>query len=1046
MKILLRKILNNIALLAFFVVFFSTYFFSLTSSYASDCDDPNRCGVGRIRSCTASGNPQGLYFDPTQNGADIMFDLSNPVCLTVIATSYAAVKTAIAAMCYACGLKKYPDPTPSPVRDTALIIAGGVKASSSSSGPCGTAVATASAAMATALAEIAVIYGTAKLVFDNTTVCGAKWLDADPDKYNISKSSAKGEMEQWVKDNPTADLSSQNYRQWYYDGVEYEDHPDKGDYCEDPTGSNVKSSGHFPRQKYYLRGTRAGNFNCSQYDLSLSNSSINPNATADDYKKAYDCCRSRSQEHICIDYKTSDAPSGPLSNNDGVFCKSGNNCTIKGITFSAAPITSSDSRLICAQSYSLCPYNFTIGKGGTTICDYYQDGVKSGGKYEYITPDDISQATDPINPTNDCNRKSEIRNSDCTYNSKAGQCKNYCQYLTHCTVVGNSNYKYQSNLNSPYFSSACLNFVGDSRNMTTFNSGIIFGSQRHFSAPIAQCVKETLENIFYNKAGHTRCLDANEYPLADGTCVTGNYVHSGFFTYKKGNQVKEVSFFSGLQDKLQTTIKFALTLAIMFYGIKILIAHNSSEIKKSDLIMFCIKIGLVMYFATGDAWQTYFFEGVYNSSTVFSKMVFDIESTLPQSKQDGCQFDSASLGQERAYPAGKDYLSIWDTLDCKIARYLGFSPEASAANIASLIFAGLFTGPYGIYFVIGLMFFGFFFLAMTLRALHIFLSSAASIILMVYISPIIIPMALIPKTANLFKEWLTNLISFCLQPMILFAYIATFIIVFDSTMIGSATFSGNPPNKTISCKSTCQDTNGNPVNGDIDCSMSGHQMVGGVCRNTAGYTVTDDPTCSMPGNSLSGAVCRDASGNDVGGDPDCSKPGHNMISPLNDSIACLVSIDDYGKINFLETIGISIPAIHSLFTDHVKEKILTIIKAAFVMYVLCQFIDQISEITSQLIGGAALPGSKNSATGLMTSAAGIAEGIRGRITRGGIKFGKESYKDIKDSVRRGAGTEKEAADSKPASKGDGANEAGTSQGPQDDNAAGQATENGDNSA
>lgn len=1048
----LKKFIKNIFVAAFLAVFFCVYLFSAQTSYATsspsgsysdgDCDDPNMCGIGRIRSCSPSGNSGGLLFDPTMNGADVMFDLSNPICLNVIATSYAAVKIAIASMCYACGLTKYPSATPSPVRDTSLIVSGGIKAATSGSAACASAVADASSAMAIALAQLAVIYGTAKLVFDNTTVCGADWLDADPTKYNISRGAFKSEIEQWVKDNPNADFSSQNYRQWYYGGIEYEDRRSNGDYCEDPTGSNVKSGGHFPRQKYYLRGTQPGNFNCSQYDLSLSNTALNSNATKEDYKKAYDCCRDRSQNYICIDYKTSSATVGPLGTNDGVFCKSGENCTIKGITFAAAPITSGDSRLICAQSYSLCPYNFTIGRGGATICDYYQDGIKdSQGKYKYITPDDVARATDPINPTNDCNQKSEIRNSDCTYNTKAGQCKNYCQYLTHCTVVGASAYQYKSDLSSPYFSSACLNFVGDSRNTTSFNSGVILGSQRHFSAPIAQCVKETLENVFYNKAGHSQCSDPNEYPLANGNCVSGNYIHSGFFTYKKGNPVKEVSFFSGLQNTLQDVIKMVLTISIMFFGLKILIGNNMSEIKKSDLIMYCIKLGLVMYFATGDAWQNMFFEGVYNSSTVFSKMVFDVESAMPQSKQDGCQFDSTSLGTARAYPEGKDYLSLWDTLDCKIARYLGFGPEASAANIASLIVAGLFTGPYGIYFVIGLMFFGFFFLAMTLRALHIFLSSAASIIIMVYISPIIIPMVLFTRTASIFKSWLTQLISFCLQPMILFAYIAVFIAIFDSTMIGSATFSGIPPNKTILCKSVCKNDNGSPVTGDENCSMAGHQMVGGVCKNSAGYTVTDDPTCSMPGNSLSGAVCRDASGNNVGGDPDCSQPGHTMVNPLTDSIACLVSIDDYDKINFLETIGISLPAIHSLFTDHVKEKILTIIKAAFVIYVLCQFMDQIPEITGQLLGGDSLPGSSNSATGLMGSAGGIAEGIRGRITRGAIKFGKESYSDAKEMVQ-GSAQEASAKDLKSSSKSEGNNDVGNNN--ESSNDTGQGEENGNN--
>ncbi|MDX2082619.1 MAG: type IV secretion system protein [Rickettsiales bacterium] len=997
----------------FVVVFFFTYFAITQNSYAdsNDCDDPTQCGIGRIRSCSPSGYVETLKFDPTQSGADIMFDLSNPVCLTVILTSYAAVKASIALMCSACGLKSYPSITPSPVRDLYLITQGSIKAASSGNGACGAAVAGASASLATALAQISVIYGIAKTVFENTEVCGASWLANDPKKYNISKANYKAEVEDWISNNPRATTNDKKYREWLYDGVEYEDNPVSGDFCQDPTGSNVKNSnGHYPRQKYYLRGTQPGNYNCSKYDFSLlpSNADQETRNRQGDYDKAYQCCKSRSQNFICINYNTvgsgankinnTDPDPDPLGDNDGVFCQSGTNCIIKGITFSAAPIETGNQRLICAQSYSLCPYNFTIGKGGSKYCDYFQDGIeKSDGSYNYIKPDDIKNATSGSTPANDCNTKSEIRNADCTFNSKAGQCKNYCHYLTHCTVVGASTYQYVSSLNSPYFSAACINFVGDSRNQTSFDTGIIVGNQRHFSAPIAQCVKETLENVFYNRAGHSQCFRQEEIPNSDGTCISGNYIKEGSFIYKKGNLVKDISFFSGLQNTLQYTVRLVLTLAIMFYGLKLLVAHNMQEIKKSDILMFCIKIGLVMYFATGDAWQNFFFEGVYNASNVFSKMVFDIESSLPDYKKDGCQFDSESLGANNQYPYGKDYLSIWDTLDCKTARYLGFGPSASTANIAALIFAGLFTGPYGIYFVVGLMCIGFFFLAATIRALHIFLSSAVSIILMIYVSPIIIPTALFSKTASIFKNWLTNLISFCLQPMILFAYISIFIVVLDNTLIGSATFSGSPPNKTISCKSVCKDQSGNMVNGDINCDQPGHAMVGRICKDSAGNVISDnDPTCSAPGHSWFGGTCQDASGNNVGGDPNCTAPGHELVDPLTDSIACLVSVDDYGKINFLETIGISVPDIISLFTSHPKEKILTLVKGAFILYVLSQFMDQIPNITQQLIGGAALKTSSIKSLDMMKSVAGIAESIQSRAIRGGMKYGSDSSSMIKD--------------------------------------------------
>jgi hypothetical protein len=1044
----------------------SNLMISNSFSHQNDCDDETQCGMGRIRSCSASGEPTALNFNPTSSGADIMFDLSNPVCLTVIATSYAAVKGSIAAMCRACGMNSYPSLTPSPVRDAALIVQGGIKATSATGNTCAASVAIASLSMSTALAQLGVTYAIASNVFDNATLCGSNWFSADPNNYAISKPAYKAEIENWVRNNPNATLADKNYRQWYYGGVEYNDNPSGSWYhsgveysdnllgkeaaCEDPTGSNVKENGHYPRQKYYFRGSQAANYNCEKYNHLRSPKNI-PADKIEDYKKAYQCCLNRSQNYACVVYKTEGASSidnvniasnqkinfDPNQNNDGVLCRVGSDCVIKGITFKTSYLDATQSRMICVQSHSLCPYNFTIGKGGTQHCDYFKDGVynSSTKRFDFITPEDIERATDKDNPTNDCNQKSEIRNADCTFNEKAGKCKNYCQYLTHCVAVGSTTYEYRSNLESPYFSSACFNFVGDSRNITAFDGGIIIGSQRHFSAPIAQCVKETMENVFYDRAGHSKCADPNEFPQADGTCLTSRYIQSGDFTYMKGNRVMGISFFQNLQNTLQFTIRMVMSISVMFYGMKILIATAAP--KKNEIIMYLIKMGLVMFFATGDAWQSFFFEGVYYAPTFFSELVFDVENNLPEEKKDGCQFDEESLGVERAYPAGKSYLQIWDALDCKTARYLGFAPEASVANIAMLIFAGLFTGPYGIYFVVGLMFFGFFLLMLTIRALHIFLASSVAIIIMVYISPIIIPTVLFSKTASIFKNWLTNLISFCFQPMILAAYIGMFIIIFDSTMIGSATFKGSIPNKTINCDEVCKNANNELVIGDINCSQAGHAWVGGTCKDNSGNAVFDvasNAECLANGYRVEGAFCRDASGNDVGGDPDCSNPGNRLVDPFTDSIACLIAFDQYDRINFLETIGISIPSVTDLFTKNIKEKILTIIKAAFVMYVLCQFVDQIPSITSQLIGGSALPGSNLSATGMMKSVAGFADGVRERITRGGFALGKSSYNTVKDTANKE--NEEENSEAKDSSQGDGKTSAG-----KDDNSGSNNAEN-----
>lgn len=912
----LKKKFKTFSRSLLFAAFFFASILTTKNSYA-DLD----YGVGRIRTCNATtGDVETLDFNPTSGGKDVLFDMSNPVCITVVATSYAITKGAIAAMNWKCGTgSKVPRLTPSPILDAKDLIRAGKAARTDN--VCLGFVGAAAASLSASLIELGSIYGAASRTFANSRICGSDWVMPDPKNQTNSlpyhKQVVKLAVEKYAREDVSKLSLAANdtaYNEWYYGGIEVEDNPSEGNACEDVT---KKAEAPYPKQKYYLKGVESGNYNCKKYDLhNGENDPLTNAALSEDralkFKEAYNCCISRSREYVCVEFKEGGTPKRK-------FCRAGTKCNIVSyglnITFTAKSLD--EGRLICAETYSLCPYNFSIG-GGTEYCDYYQDGKWNGGDkwsegyWTMITQADIVDGLK--NQT--CNLKSDIRNANCTYNDLAGKCRNYCQYLRHCTKSSEPSFKYISNISSPYFAMACLNFIGDSQNKTALGGGFILGSQKHFSAPIAQCIKETLENVFYNRAGHSDCANYKEQQSADGLCSSDTYVtdEDSGLPHKKGGKVKKVSFFTTIQDAMQNLVKMVLTLSVMFYGMNVLIGKNDIRQKK-DILVYIVKIALVLYFATGNAWQGMFFEGVYGASSELSRMVFKIQVNDQDAYRDGCQFgdltDKDGITTEAAidkrYPPGKGYLAMWDTLDCKIARYLGFGPEVSAANIASLILAGFLTGPIGIYFAISVMFFGFFFIVATIRALHIFLSSCISIIIFVFISPIIIPTLLFEKTKNIFSGWLSNLIGFCLQPMLLFAYIAIFVMVLDKTVIGSATFSGAPPSRTISCSKTCINSDG-----------------------------TVDPY--VDGNK-----------------PACNKPGQTEVDPMLDSVACLIGIDSFGKFPGLEVIGLSIPILINIFDHNAKEKVLTLVKAALVMFLLCKFMDEIPGMTSTLIGSGSSP-------------------------------------------------------------------------------------------
>ncbi len=917
-------------------------------------------GVGRIRTCNneSEGEVEGLDGNPTGGGKDIEFVMSNPVCVSVVASTYAATKIAIANMNGACQTGSPAiSVAPSPLSDSISITRATWKAARPSSPPgCRGALAIAGGTFAASMAQLFSIYAIAQGVYQNTKICGSNWVKPNKRNYTISspdrKQQVQDKVESLIRSNSNQltlkSGGSKEYREWFYGGVEVEDNPADGEPCRDPTQS-MGEDGEYPPQKYYLKGLETGNYNCSKYDLSRISASDTITSRHDDYRAAFACCQKRMKEYICIEktFIGIEDENGNTVDTDRKFCRAGQICEIQGVNFSAKYYD--NNRLVCAESYSLCPYNFSIG-GGTEYCDYYRDGIwlEDEERWDMISLEEIENEQ--------CAQNSEIRNQDCTFNEKAGKCQNYCQYLTHCTKTGSTNFQFVSSLTSPYYSQACIDFIGDSQNRAAFEGGFVFGRQRHFSAPIAQCVKESLENLFYNRAGHSKCEGVNEYPSPNGDCPSGQYVTDGEFTQKKGNQVKRESFFTIIQEKMNDSVKMVLTLSIMFYGMNILIGKNNIGDKK-DILIYIVKIGLVLYFATGQAWQTMFFDGVYGSSMEFAKMVFKIETEEDPLRQDGCQFgditlkDGSTISSGKTYPPGKDYLAIWDTLDCKTMRYLGFGPQVSAASIASIIIASFFTGPIGIYFALSLMFFGIFLIATTIRALHIFLSSAMLIILFVFISPVIIPMVLFEQTKNIFKQWLTNLITFILQPMILFAYIAILISVMDKVLIGSAEFVGDPPMKTVSCKERCYDSDGNKVP----------------------YIDNSTP-------------------------PPCDKKGEELIDPMDDSVACLLEFESFGKLPGFEIIGLSFPIAINLFEKNTKQRILTILKAALMIYLLYKFMDQIPGIASALIGGQPLPGAAPDAAKMFVATAGVLSAMQQRAGRGLKKGAKNQY----DKAKKGA--------------------------------------------
>jgi len=139
------------------------------------------------------------------------------------------------------------------------------------------------------------------------------------------------------------------------------------------------------------------------------------------------------------------------------------------------------------------------------------------------------------------------------------------------------------------------------------------------------------------------------------------------------------------------------------------------------------------------------------------------------------------------YPAGKDYDKLWDMVDCKISKYLGIGAlsSAPAAPMSLLIvMTSLLSSAYGILIMAFGMTFIVFIVMFIIRVVHIYIMAFISLVMLVFISPIIIPMILFKFTESIFERWLREFIAMLIQPVILFAFLSFALFMFDTVIYG----------------------------------------------------------------------------------------------------------------------------------------------------------------------------------------------------------------------------------------------------------------------
>ncbi len=172
-----------------------------------------------------------------------------------------------------------------------------------------------------------------------------------------------------------------------------------------------------------------------------------------------------------------------------------------------------------------------------------------------------------------------------------------------------------------------------------------------------------------------------------------------------------------------------------------------------------------------------------------------------------------------------------------------------------LPFAALFA--FQITFAVFCIVFMVFLLSIVVYFVNITVISMIALAILIYMAPIFVPMALFEPTKKYFEGWLKLIISYALQPMIIAAYIAMMLTIFDQTMFGNCTFvssnitwsdnasgtTGSAPTKSKPFFQICD-----PSAPQTGCSTAVTDVNATPCVNTIGYKITNQQNNLVNGN------------------------------------------------------------------------------------------------------------------------------------------------------------------------------------------------------
>lgn len=383
-----------------------------------------------------------------------------------------------------------------------------------------------------------------------------------------------------------------------------------------------------------------------------------------------------------------------------------------------------------------------------------------------------------------------------------------CKYLPDCSKFAMTN--------SCFLAQSC-------GNQAYQNSKAVFA----ISGSIVQCISDSISRLFinYNGCANSTVYQTNSFPV--------------------------------FQDAMRSSVRAAFLLYIIFFGIKM--ALGTEFPNKSEFFMFVAKFVLVLYFSVGiQTSQDPNGNAVYDDGVTTLMLPFfqSLSTTLTDIVYSAGGNTTLCNYSNQTYPTGYQYLSMWDSIDCRILYYLGFDyagmftggSASGAAGVASVAVLSMEAVTFPFFSIFLMALFGFqimfavfslvfvlLFLSLIIYLLNITIIAMIASAILIYMAPIFVPLALFHQTKDYFEGWLKLVISYSLQPMVAAAYIAMILTIFDQTMYGTCVFTETkitlPTTNTQVPFFTICDPGSGSCDGEVQTSVSGLTS----CSKTIGW-------------------------------------------------------------------------------------------------------------------------------------------------------------------------------------------------------------------